>query len=52
MIENQESIKRNLQATSETRLKSDINFLDGFTPQTKKPKVGGAADIFAKYKKK
>lgn len=52
VIENQESIKRNLQATSETRLKSDINFLDGFTPQTKKSKVGGAADIFAKYKKK
>ena len=52
VIDNQEIIQRNLQATSETRLNSNINFLDGFIPQTKKPKVGGAADIFAKYKKK
>lgn len=51
VIDSQETIQRNLKATSSSRLDNGINFLDGLAPTTKKTKMGGASDIFAKYKK-
>lgn len=53
VMEVQETVKRNIQATKENKLKDDINFLDEIKGMDKVPvKSSTAKDIFAKYRKK
>lgn len=53
VMESQEEVKRNLQATRENKLKDDINFLDGLKEKDNvTTKSNTAKDIFAKYRKK
>lgn len=53
VMESQEEIKRNLQATRENKLKDEINFLDDIREKNNVVnKANTAKDIFAKYRKK
>lgn len=51
VIDNQETIKKNLQATNITKLDQEINFLNGVGVK-KKTTSNAKNDIFAKYRKK
>lgn len=53
VMEVQETVKRNLQATRENKLKDEINFLDDIREKNNVVnKANTAKDIFAKYRKK
>ena len=53
VMDNQEAVKRNLQATATTKLDQGIDFLGNSSMSTpKKHAAGGKTDLFAKYRKK
>ncbi|WP_069997767.1 hypothetical protein [Cellulosilyticum sp. I15G10I2] len=51
VVANQDTVKRNLQATNGIKLDQDINFLDSVVT-TKKSTSNAKNDIFSKYRKK